>query len=138
MSAALASWSGYLTWYAFNVNVQYGAQVMDTKNPLRDSTGKSAAEGGSPTVMDFVMYMHADNMAGGGGATVLGMPYTVLLDSTDPTAPVLRNDSEGDLDPSGGPATMAAGGKLTYVIANGTCFNVDETIQFDAKFERVE
>ena len=138
MSAALASWSGYLTWYAFNVNVQYGAQVMDTKNPLRDSTGKSAAEGGSPTVIDFVMYMHADNMAGGGGATVLGMPYTVLLDSTDPTAPVLRNDSEGDLDPSGGPATMAAGGKLTYVIANGTCFNVDETIQFDAKFERVE
>jgi hypothetical protein len=133
MNAALAPWKGYLTWYAFNVNVQTGAQAQDVKNPLQDLDGSGAVD-----VTDMVLFMHADNLAGGGGATALGMPFALLVNSTDPTAPVLVDDSAGDLDPSGGPATMAAGGKLTYVIANGTCFNVDETIQFDAKFERVE
>ena len=133
MNAALAPWKGYLTWYAFNVSVQTGAQAQDVKNPLQDLDGSGAVD-----VTDMVLFMHADNLAGGGGATALGMPFALLVNSTDPTAPVLVDDSAGDLDPSGGPATMAAGGKLTYVIANGTCFNVDETIQFDAKFERVE
>ena len=138
MSAALAPWSGYLTWYAFNVNASYLYQLTeDDKNPLLDSNGLSLADGGSPTITDFIMYMHSDNMAGGGGVSVFGMPYTVLLDSTIPTAPALRDDSAGDLDASGGAATMAAGGKLTYVIQQGTCFNVDETIDFNAKFERV-
>ena len=133
MNAALAPWKGYLTWYAFNVSVQTGAQAQDVKNPLQDLDGSGAVD-----VTDMVLFMHADNLAGGGGATALGMPFALLVNSTDPTAPVLVDDSAGDLDPSGGPATMAAGGKLTYVFANGTCFNVDETIQFDAKFERVE
>jgi hypothetical protein len=65
------------------------------------------------------------------------MPFAALVDSSDPAMPVIVNDSQRIFDPSGGAATMATGGKLTYVIGEGTCFNVDETIQFNAKFERI-
>ena len=137
MSAALAPWSGYLTWYAFNINAQTSLQAADVKNPLGDLDGDGAL---TPT--DMIIFMHADNLAGGGGATALGMPFALLVKSTDAdgvplAAPVPVDDSAGDLDASGGAATMAAGGKLTYVIQQGTCFNVDETIDFNAKFERV-
>lgn len=130
-SPLLAPWKGYLTWYSFNVSVQTVAQAQDVKNPLQDLDGSGAVD-----VTDMVLFMHADNLAGGGGATALGMPFALLVNSTDPTAPVLVDDSAGDIDPSGGAATMAAGGKLTYVIQQGTCFNVDETIDFTAKFVR--
>ena len=137
MSAALAPWSGYLTWYAFNINAQTSLQAADVKNPLGDLDGDGAL---TPT--DMMIFMHADNLAGGGGATALGMPFALLVKSTDAdgvplAAPVPVDDSAGDIDASGGAATMAAGGKLTYVIQQGTCFNVDETIDFNAKFERV-
>lgn len=136
MSAALAPWSGYLTWYAFNINAQTSLQAADVKNPLGDLDGDGAL---TPT--DMIIFMHADNLAGGGGATALGMPFALLVKSTDAdgvplAAPVPVDDSAGDLDASGGAATMAAGGKLTYVIQQGTCFNVDETIDFNAKFQR--
>jgi len=137
MSAALAPWSGYLTWYAFNINAQTSLQAADVKNPLGDLDGDGAL---TPT--DMIIFMHADNLAGGGGATALGMPFALLVKSTDAdgvplAAPVPVDDSAGDIDASGGAATMAAGGKLTYVIQQGTCFNIDETIDFNAKFERV-
>lgn len=128
---ALAPWSGYLTWYGLNVSVQTAAQAQDVKNPLGDLDGS-----GTLDVTDMVLFMHADNLAGGGGATALGMPFALLVNSTNPAAPALVDDSAGDIDPSGGAATMAAGGKLTYVIQQGTCFPVDETIDFTAKFER--
>ena len=132
MQAAFAPWSGYWTWYAMNVVVQAGAQAADVKNPLGDLDGD-----GTIGVSDMVVFMHADNLAGGGGVTSLGMPFAVLVDSSDPAAPKIVDDSGvGDFDASGGAATMAAGGKLTYVIESGTCFNIDETIQFNAKFER--
>ena len=137
MSAVLAPWSGYLTWYSFNINAQTALQAADVKNPLVDLDGDGAL---TPT--DMIIFMHMDNLAGGGGATALGMPFALLVKSTDAdgvplAAPVPVDDSAGDLDVSGGAATMAAGGKLTYVIGSGTCFNVDETIQFNAKFERL-
>ena len=138
MQAALAPWGGYLTWYAFNIVAQTSLQAADVKNPLGDLDGDGAL---TPT--DMIIFMHADNLAGGGGATALGMPFALLVQSTDATTgkildvPVPVDDSAGDIDASGGAATMAAGGKLTYVIQQGTCFNVDETIDFNAKFERV-
>ncbi|MBT4149807.1 MAG: hypothetical protein HOE46_05475, partial [Candidatus Marinimicrobia bacterium] len=137
MQAALAPWGGYLTWYAFNIVAQTSLQAADVKNPLGDLDGDGAL---TPT--DMIIFMHADNLAGGGGATALGMPFALLVKSTDAdgvplAAPVPVDDSAGDIDASGGAATMAAGGKLTYVIQQGTCFNVDETIDFNAKFERV-
>ena len=42
------------------------------------------------------------------------------------------------MDISGGAATIAAGGKMTYVFSTGTCFPHNETITFTADFERVE
>jgi len=133
LNPAFAPWSGYWTWYAMNAVTQTSFQAADVKNPLGDLDGD-----GTIGVGDMVVFMHADNLAGGGGVTALGMPFALMVDSSDPLAPKVVDDSGvGDFDASGGAATMAAGGKLTYVIAKGTCFNVDETIQFDAKFERV-
>jgi len=134
MQAALApSWGGYLTWYAFNIIAETSAKVADVKNPLTDLDGD-----GNITAADMIAYMHMDNLAVGGQKTALGMPYTVLVDSSDPTAPVPRNDSDHDMDISGGAATIAAGGKMTYVFSTGTCFPHNETITFVADFERVE
>ena len=137
MQAAFAPWSGYWTWYAMNVVVQANFQAADVKNPLGDLDGD-----GTIGVTDMVVFMHMDNLAGGGGVTALGMPFAALVQSKDADGnplmvPVPIDDSgTGDFDASGGAATMAAGGKLTYVIETGTCFNIDETIQFNAKFER--
>ena len=134
MQAALApSWGGYLTWYAFNIIAETSAKVADVKNPLTDLDGD-----GGITAADMIAYMHMDNLAVGGQKTALGMPYSVLVDSSDPTAPVPRNDSDHDMDISGGAATIAAGGKMTYVFSTGTCFPHNETITFNADFERVE
>ena len=134
MQAALApSWGGYLTWYAFNIIAETSAKVADVKNPLTDLDGD-----GGITAADMIAYMHMDNLAVGGQKTALGMPYTVLVDSSDPTAPAPRNDSDHDMDISGGAATIAAGGKMTYVFSTGTCFPHNETITFNADFERVE
>ncbi|MGY8751427.1 MAG: hypothetical protein ACKVKJ_05270 [Fidelibacterota bacterium] len=132
MNAQFAPWTFFWTWYAMNVVVQTQFQAADVKNPLTDLDGD-----GTIGVSDMVVFMHMDNLAGGGGATALGMPFTALVDSSDPAMPVIVNDSQSIFDPSGGAATMATGGKLTYVIGEGTCFNVDETIQFNAKFERI-
>ena len=132
MNAQFQPWTFFWTWYAMNVVVQTSFQAADVKNPLGDLDGD-----GTIGVGDMVVFMHADNLAGGGGATALGMPFAALVDSSDPAKPVIVNDSQRIFDASGGAATMAAGGKLTYVIDSGTCFNVDETIQFNAKFERI-
>jgi len=133
MQAALAPWGGYLTWYAFNINAETAAKVADVKNPLTDLDGD-----GNITPADMIAYMHMDNLASGGQKTALGMPYSVLVDSSNPAAPAPRNDSDHDMDISGGAATIAAGGKMTYVFSTGTCFPHNETITFTANFERVE
>jgi len=133
MQAALAPWGGYLTWYAFNINAETAAKVADVKNPLTDLDGD-----GNITPADMIAYMHFDNLAVGGQKTALGMPYSVLVNSTNPLQPVPNNDSDHDMDISGGAATIAAGGKMTYVFSTGTCFPHNETITFNADFERVE
>ena len=134
MQAALApSWGGYLTWYAFNIIAETSAKVADVKNPLTDLDGD-----GGITAADMIAYMHMDNLAVGGQKTALGMPYSVLVNSTNPLQPVPNNDSDHDMDISGGAATIAAGGKMTYVFSTGTCFPHNETITFNADFERVE
>ena len=134
MQAALAPWGGYLTWYAFNINAETAAKVADVKNPLTDLDGD-----GNITPADMIAYMHMDNLAGGGQKTALGMPYSVLVDSSNPAAPAPRNDSDHDLDIIPGLiGGIGAGGKMTYVFSTGTCFPHNETITFTANFERVE
>ena len=66
--AALASWGGYLTWYAYNVIAETSVKVADVKNPLTDLDGD-----GSITPVDMVVYMHADNLASGGSVSSFGI-----------------------------------------------------------------
>ena len=144
MQTALATWGGYLTWYAFNIIAETSAKVADVKNPLTDIAGPAGTPDGTIDAVDMIAYMHMDNLAVGGQSTALGMPYALLVDSsTDLNGdgvpdPVPNNDSDHDMDISGGAATIAAGGKMTYVFSTGTCFPHNETITFIADFERVE
>jgi len=142
MQAALAPWGGYLTWYAFNINAETAAKKADVKNPLTDIAGPAGTPDGNIDAVDMIAYMHMDNLANAGGKTALGMPYNALVKSFDGTTPlqvpVPNNDSDHDMDISGGAATIAAGGKMTYVFSTGTCFPHNETITFVADFERVE
>jgi len=144
MQTALATWGGYLTWYAFNIIAETSAKVADVKNPLTDIAGPAGTPDGTIDAVDMIAYMHMDNLAVGGQSTALGMPYALLVDSsTDLNGdgvpdPVPNNDSDHDMDISGGAATIAAGGKMTYVFSTGTCFPHNETITFTADFERVE
>jgi hypothetical protein len=125
MSAALASWGNYLTWYAFNVIAEAAVKVADVKNPLTDLNAD-----GDINAVDMVIYMHMDNLASGGGKTSFGMPYALLVDSTNPAAPAVVDDSASDFALSG--LATGAGGKMKYVINKGVCMPVNETITFDS------
>lgn len=130
MSPLLVPWSGYLTWYAFNISAEISVKVAAIKNPLTDLSGD-----GSIDATDMIIYMHADNLAGGGGATAFSMPYLLLVDSfTDKLNPKPWNDSGHDVDISGGATTLAAGGKMTYII-NPVCFPINELIDFKSTWE---
>ena len=126
------TWGGYQTWYFFNVMAAYTAQLTDVKAPLKDSTGKTLADGGSPTVTDMIVFMHSDNLAGGGGKTAFGMPYSVLIDSSNPLAPAPRNDSAGEFSL----ANMGAGGKMRYTVP-GVCVPTNEIVDVRSKWDRV-
>ena len=123
MQAALAPWGGYLTWYALNVLGEVKTKIADVKAPLTDLNGDTKID-----AVDMIMYMHADNLAGGGGKTAFGIPYLLLVDSTNPAAPAFTNDSGSDWAVTG--LATGAGGKLKYRIDMGVCMPVNETIQF--------
>ena len=125
MQAALAPWGGYLTWYALNALGETAAKAQDVKNPLIDLNADGAIN-----AVDMLIYMHSDNLAGGGGKTAFGMPYALLVNSTDPTAPAFTNDSGSDWAAAG--LATGAGGKLKYRIDMGVCMPVNETIQFNS------
>ena len=127
MSPTLASWGGFLTWYGFNISAETVAKVSDVKNPLTDLDGDGAI-----TPVDMVVYMHADNLAGGGGVTAFGMPYALLVNSTNPAAPAAVDDSAADFALAG--LATGAGGKMKYVITKGVCMPVNETIQFNSSW----
>lgn len=128
MDAKLAAWGGYMTFYALAINVETAAKVTDVKNPLTDLDNS-----GSIDATDMIIYMHADNLASAGSVSQLGVPYAMLVDSSDPTTPVPVNDSADDFDV----ANAGTGGKLTYEI-NGMCFPINELIDFDTDWDRVE
>ena len=132
MQAALAPWGSYLTWYALNVLGEVKTKLADVKAPLTDLNGDTKID-----AVDMIMYMHADNLAGGGGKTGFGMPYVILVDSSNPVAPAFRDDSAGDWAVTG--LATGAGGKLKYRIDNGVCMPVNETIKFESLWnEKVE
>ena len=132
MQAALAPWGSYLTWYALNVLGEVKTKIADVKAPLTDLNGDTKID-----AVDMIMYMHADNLAGGGGKTAFGMPYVILVDSSNPVAPAFTNDSGADWAVTG--LATGAGGKLKYRIDNGVCMPVNETIKFESLWnEKVE
>ena len=130
-AASLASWGGYLTWYAYNVIAETSVKATDVKNPLTDLDGD-----GSLTPVDMVVYMHMDNLAGGGGVSAFGIPYALLVDSSNPAAPAAVNDSATDFALAG--LATASGGKMKFTILNGVCIPVDETIDFKSQWTSAE
>jgi len=130
-ATSLASWGGYLTWYAYNVIAETSQKVADVKNPLTDLDGD-----GSITPVDMVIYMHYDNLAGGGGESAFGIPYFMLVDSSNPAAPAAVNDSATDFALAG--LTTASGGKMKFTILNGLCMPADETIDFKSQWTAAE
>jgi hypothetical protein len=129
--AALAAWGGYLTWYAYNVIAETSVKVADVKNPLTDLDGD-----GSITPVDMVVYMHMDNLASGGSVSSFGIPYAMLVDSSNPAAPAAVNDSATDFALAG--LATASGGKMKFTILNGLCMPVDETIEFKSQWTSAE
>ncbi len=130
MSATLASWGNYLTWYAFNIGAEATVKAADVKNPLTDLNAD-----GKIDATDMVAYMHYDNLASGGGITAFGVPYALLVDSSNPAAPAAVDDSAGDFALAG--LATAAGGKMKYVINDGLCMPVNETIEFISSWTEV-
>ena len=130
-ATSLASWGGYLTWYAFNVSAEASVKAADVKNPLTDLDGD-----GSITAGDMIIYMHYDNLAGGGGESAFGIPYFMLVDSSNPAAPAVVNDSATDYTLAG--LATGSGGKMKFTILNGLCMPVDETISFASQWTAAE
>ena len=130
MSATLASWGNYLTWYAFNIGAEATQKVADVKNPLTDLNAD-----GKIDAVDMIVYMHYDNLASGGGITAFGMPYALLVDSSNPAAPAVVDDSAADFALAG--LATGAGGKMKYVINDGLCMPVNETIEFISSWTEV-
>ena len=128
---ALLPWGGYLTWYAFNVIAETTTKKADVKNPLTDLDAD-----GDIDAVDMAVYMHADNLAGGGTVSAFGIPYAMLVNSTNPAQPVVVDDSATDFALAG--LATASGGKMKYTILNGLCMPVDETIEFKSEWTAAE
>jgi hypothetical protein len=126
---SLAAWGYYLTWYAFNVAAETSLKASDGLNPLTDLDGD-----GSITLADMIIYMHADNLAGGGSVSAFGIPYAMLVDSSNPAAPAAVNDSATDFSLAG--IGTFSGGKMKFTILNGLCMPVDETINIAFEFSK--
>ena len=68
--------------------------------------------------------------------TQTGMPYSVIVTAGADGMPVITNDSDHDVDVSGGATTLGAGGKLTFDVISDCAAPVDVTIDFDATFTK--
>ena len=149
-SSALALWSNYLTWYAFNIIAETTQKAG--VGLLTDLDGDSLI-----TASDMIVYMHTDNLTGGEGESPFGLPYAVLVDSSAayPTATdidgdgaitatdfgywldkIVNNDVATDFALSG--LTTGSGGKMKFTILNGLCMPVDETISFASQWTAAE
>ena len=122
-----AAWGSQFTFYFYNINVAAAAQATDAKNPLTDLDGDGAVGAG-----DMIVFMHYDNLAGGGGKTAFGVPYSVLVDSSNPQQPVPVNDSDRVF--SG--AAAGAGGKMYYKVREAVCVPTNEIIKINSMWER--
>ena len=130
-SPLLAAWSGYFTAYA--LVVQGELAYLGAMAAGQAITVVDVDQDGAITSADLAYYMATHPTS---TTQVLGLPYAALV-SAATGAVVFTNDSDHDLDLSGGAATAALGGKLTYHFPTGTCFPHNETITFKSVFERI-
>jgi len=129
--AALANWGTFLTTYA--LVVQGELQYLGVAAATGAITVADVDQDGAITSADLAYYMATNPTS---TTQALGLPYSLLV-SAATGAVVFTNDSGHDLDLSGGAATAALGGKLTFHFTTGTCFPHNETITFEAVFERI-
>ena len=122
-----AAYSNTMTFFFYNASVSASAQAQDAKNPLTDLDGD-----GTVGIGDMVVFMHYDNLAGGGGKTPMGVPYVNMVDSSDPTAPKIVDDS-GTIFSGANPN---AGGRLYYKVREGLCVPTNEVITVKSVWER--
>ena len=120
-----SNYSYQMTFYFYNAGLSLAAQVADAKNPLTDLDGD-----GSIGVGDMVMFMHYDNMAGGGGVTPLGVPFASMVDSSDPVAPKIVDDS-GTVFSGANPN---AGGKMYFATREGLCVPTNEILTVESEW----
>ena len=118
MSTDLASWGGYMTWYAFCLMGELS--YLTATSALSDVDGDGDAD-----MTDLVMTM-VGNQSGTTHGTA--MPYSMLVSAVG----AITNDSEHDVDI----ANLAAGGKMTLNTISDCAVPVDVTIDFDATFTR--
>jgi len=128
--AALANWGTFLTTYA--LVVQGELQYLGVAAATGAITVADVDQDGAITSADLAYYMATNPTS---TTQALGLPYSLLV-SAATGAVVFTNDSGHDLDLSGGAATAALGGKLTFHFPTGVCFPHNETITFSSKFER--
>tara|TARA_S200000501_G_scaffold35541_1_gene29450 strand:+ start:3328 stop:4581 length:1254 start_codon:yes stop_codon:yes gene_type:complete len=120
-----SNYSYQMTFYFYNAGLSLNAQVADAKNPLTDLDGD-----GSVGVTDMVMFMHYDNLAGGGGVTPLGVPFANMVDSSDPAAPKIVDDS-GTVFSGANPN---AGGKMYFATREGLCVPTNEILTVESEW----
>ncbi|SVB98725.1 uncharacterized protein METZ01_LOCUS251579, partial [marine metagenome] len=125
----LASWSYFLTWYAFS----FGAEVDHITSLIVDGTLASSSVDLDGTAgltgTDFAMYMGGSAQQDPTKTTVTGLLYAALFDATTGG---LKNDSDHAFDPT----DAASGGKMTFNVERDCAVPVDATIDFDATFTR--
>ena len=120
-----SNYSYQMTFYFYNAGLSLAAQLADAKNPLTDLDGD-----GSIGVTDMVMFMHYDNLAGGGGVTPLGVPFANMVDSSDPNAPKIVDDS-GTVFSGANPN---AGGKMYFATREGLCVPTNEILTVESEW----
>ena len=125
----IAPYSFQFTFYFYNAGLSLRAQATDAKNPLTDLDGD-----GTVGVGDMVMFMHFDNLAGGGGVTPLGVPFASMVDSSDPTAPKIVDDS-GTVFSGANPN---AGGKMYFATREGLCVPTNEILTVKSVWAEAE